>query len=104
MTTNDVVSVALVVRLDARETTAAELGDFLAAAVGAANDEAGTIVWLALQTDERTFWIVDAFPTAQDREDHLGGPIAVALMEKADELLARPPEILPSVVLAAKLP
>jgi quinol monooxygenase YgiN len=103
MTGND-VTVALVVRLHARDTTSDELADFLANAVEAAYNELGTIVWLALRTDERTFWIVDAFPTERDRRDHLSGPIAAALMEKADELLTRPPEILPASVLAAKLP
>ena len=103
MTTTE-VTVALVVRLNSREATAQEVADFLAESVAAANAEAGTIAWLALRTDDRTFWIVDAFPTEQDRRDHLSGPIAAALMEKADELLTRPPEILPAVVLAAKLP
>ena len=103
MTGND-VTVALVVRMRARETTADELADVLTSAVAAANEEPGTTVWFALKTDERTFWIVDAFPTEQDRRDHLSGPIAAALMEKADELLTRPPEILSAVVLAAKLP
>jgi quinol monooxygenase YgiN len=103
MTTND-VTVALVVRLNARATTTEEVAVFLAGSVAAANAEAGTTVWLALRTDERTFWIVDAFPTEGDREDHLGGPIAQALMEHADRLLADPPQILPAAVLAAKLP
>jgi len=61
-------------------------------------------VWLALRTDERTFWIVDAFPTESDRRAHLDGPIAAALTENAERLLAAPPEILPAAVLAAKLP
>jgi len=103
MSGND-VTVALVVRLRARETTADELAGFLANAVEAANDEVGTIVWLALRTDQRTFWIVDAFPTEQERREHLSGPIAAALMAKAEEFLARPPEISPASVLAAKLP
>lgn len=48
MTGND-VAVALVVKMRARETTADELAGFLANAVEAANDELGTIVWLALR-------------------------------------------------------
>jgi quinol monooxygenase YgiN len=104
MTTNDSVTVSLVVRLNAREETANQLADFLTDAVAAANAESGTIVWLALRTDDRTFWIVDAFPTERERRAHLEGPIAAALMEHADRLLAEPPEILPAEVLAAKLP
>jgi quinol monooxygenase YgiN len=101
--TND-VTVSLVVRLYARQETADEVAGFLASSVAAANDESGTTVWLALQTDGRTFWIVDAFPTESDRRAHLDGPIAAALIENADRLLAAPPEILPASVLAAKLP
>ena len=103
MTTND-VTVSLVVRLNARDTTANELAGFLVDAVAMANAESGTTVWLALRTDEHTFWIVDAFPTERARRDHLGGPIAAALMEHADRLLVEPPQILSAAVLAAKLP
>ena len=98
------VTVSLVVRLQARQDFADELAGFLTSSVAAANAESGTTVWLALRTDERTFWIVDAFPTESDRQAHLGGPIAAALIENAERLLAAPPEILPAAVLAAKLP
>jgi quinol monooxygenase YgiN len=98
------VTVSLVVRLNARQDAADELTGFLTSSVAAANAESGTTVWLALRTDERTFWIVDAFPTESDRQAHLDGPIAAALIENAERLLAAPPEILPAAVLAAKLP
>jgi quinol monooxygenase YgiN len=51
-----------------------------------------------------TFGIFDVFPDDSGRQAHLQGPIAAALMEKADELLAAPPDIKPIDVLAAKLP
>ena len=98
------VTVSLVVRLNARQDAAEELAGFLASSVAPANAESGTTVWLALRTDEQTFWIVDAFPTESDRRAHLDGPIAAALIENAERLLAAPPEILPAAVLAAKLP
>jgi len=98
------VTVSLVVRLNARQDAADELTGFLTSSVAAANAESGTTVWLALRTDERTFWIVDAFPTESDRQAHLDGPIAAALIENAERLLAAPPDILPAAVLAAKLP
>lgn len=98
------LTVALVVKLVAKDDTADELRTFLADAVGLANDEAGTIAWFALRTDATTFWIVDAFPADADRQAHLDGPIAAALMENADRLLASPPEILPAEVLASKVP
>jgi ribosomal protein S18 acetylase RimI-like enzyme/quinol monooxygenase YgiN len=98
------VTVSLVVRLLAKSETAEEVAAFLAGAVDAANRETGTIAWLALRTDTTTFWIVDAFPSDTERQAHLEGPIAVALLENAERLLAAAPEILPATVLAAKLP
>jgi hypothetical protein len=41
---------------------------------------------------------------AWGRQAHLDGPIAAALMDKADDLLSTPPDIQPIDVLATKLP
>jgi quinol monooxygenase YgiN len=98
------VSVGLVVKLVAKPDTQDEVAEFLAGALALANEEPGTEVWMALRTDESTFWIVDAFPGDAERRAHLDGPIAAALRENADRLLAAPPEILPAEVLAAKVP
>lgn len=95
-------SKALVVRLEAKEETAAEVGEFLSGAVDLANQEVGTPVWFALQTAPTTFWIVDAFPGDEQRQAHLNGPIAAALMANADRLLSEPPSIQPADVLASK--
>jgi len=95
---------ALVVRLVARPETREEVADFLTRAVELAEGEAGTPVWFALRTDESTFWIVDAFPGTVERQAHLDGPIAAALMQNADRLLAEPPQILQADVLASKVP
>ncbi len=96
------VSVALVVKMVAKPGAEQELSQFLTGAVDLANEEAGTPVWFALQTDPSTFWIVDAFPSDTERQAHLGGPIAAALMANADRLLAEAPEINNADVLAAK--
>ncbi|MGH9117265.1 MAG: putative quinol monooxygenase [Acidimicrobiales bacterium] len=95
---------ALVVKLTARPETQDEVADFLAGALELAIAEAGTPVWFALRTDPTTFWIVDAFPSDVERQAHLNGPIAAALMANADRLLAAAPEINPAEVLAAKIP
>jgi quinol monooxygenase YgiN len=102
--TTATVTVSLVVRLLAKGDMAEEVAAFLAGAVDAANRETGTIAWLALRTDSTTFWIVDAFPSDTERQAHLDGAIAAALLANAERLLAAPPEILPATVLAAKLP
>jgi quinol monooxygenase YgiN len=103
-TTTRTLTVAFVVKLVAKEKKADEVGSFLAGALSLANQEAGTIVWFALRTDSTTFWIVDAFASQADRQLHIEGPIAAALMANAERLLAAPPEILPAQVLAAKVP
>ena len=59
---------------------------------------------VAKEEKATTFWIVDAFASQTDRQAHIEGPIAAALMANADRLLAAPPEILPAEVLAAKVP
>ncbi len=97
-------TVALVVRLVAKPGKEEEVGKFLAGALPLAQGEGFTPVWYALRTAADTFWIVDAFASDADRAKHLGGDIARALMAKAPELLAEPPEIHKADVLAAKLP
>jgi quinol monooxygenase YgiN len=100
MTTN----LAIVAKLVAKDETKDEVAEFLTGAVELANAEAGTTVWFALRTDDTTFWIVDAFPGESERQAHLGGEIAKALMANADRLLAQPPELGMAEVLAAKVP
>jgi quinol monooxygenase YgiN len=98
------LTLAFVAKMVAKKETADEVGRFLADAVSLANQEAGTVVWFALRTDATTFWIVDAFASEADRQTHIKGPIAAALMANADRLLASPPEILPADILASKVP
>ena len=50
------------------------------------------------------FGIYDTFPDDAGRQAHLNGPIAAALMQKASDLLSKPPSIEKVDVLAAKLP
>ena len=97
-------TVALVVKLLAKPGAESELSEFLSGALELANAEQGTVVWFALQTDPSTFWIVDAFPSDAERQAHLNGPIAAALMANADRLLSAAPQISPADVLAAKTP
>lgn len=96
-------TVALVAKLVAKSDTRDEVAEFLAGAVDLANQEAGTPVWFALRTDDDTFWIVDAFASDTERQAHLDGEIAAALMANADRLLSQPPEILKADVLASKV-
>ena len=79
-----------------------ELADFLAGALPLAQAEPGTRTWYAIRIDEQTYGIFDSFVTEDDRQVHIQGPIAQALMARADELLAEPPSIKPVDILAAK--
>ena len=98
------VTVGLVVELEAKADTAEKLAAFLTSALPLAQAEPETTAWFALRTSPTTFWIVDAFPTDAGRQAHLQGPIAAALMASAEELLASAPRLLTADVLASKLP
>lgn len=98
------VTVALFVRLEAKPGKEAEVESFLRSGLALAELEPATTAWFAIRLGPSTFGIFDAFPDEAGRQAHLTGPIAAALMEKAGELLAQPPEIGKVEVLAAKLP
>lgn len=98
------VRVGLYVQLDARPGKETELQKFLEGGLPLANAEPATTVWFALKLGASTFAIFDAFADDAGRQAHLTGKIAAALMEKAPELLAKPPNIQKLDVLAAKLP
>jgi len=98
------VKVGLYVRLTAKPGKEAELQKFLAGALPLANAESGTTVWFAIKYSQNTFAIFDAFADESGRKAHLTGEIAKALMAKAGELLASPPNIEQVEVMAAKIP
>jgi len=64
--------------------------------------EPQTVVWYAFQSGPQSFGIFDAFADDAGRTAHLQGRIAAALMGRADELLASPPDIRKVDVLASK--
>jgi quinol monooxygenase YgiN len=98
------VTVGLLVTMQAKPGKENELARFLTAALPLAQAEPETTAWFAIKIDPSTFAIADFFPAAAGRQAHLDGPIAAALLKRADELLASPPDIKPVDVLAAKLP
>ena len=84
---------ALFVRLDAKPGKEADVAAFLSAGLSMANQEATTPIWFALRISPSVFAVFDAFEDEAGRQAHLTGPIAQALMAKADELFAKPPSI-----------
>jgi quinol monooxygenase YgiN len=98
------VNVALVVRLVAKPGKEEKVRAFLAGAEPLAQKESSTLAWFAFRTEPSVFYIVDAFANNADRERHLGGEIAKALMINAPELLAEAPKIEKADVIGFKLP
>ena len=98
------VTVALLVRLEAKPGKEAEVQSFLKSGLALVQEEPDTTAWFAIRIGHSTFGIFDAFPDDSGRQAHLAGRVAEALMAKASDLLAQPPKIEKVEVLAAKLP
>jgi quinol monooxygenase YgiN len=99
----DNMSVALLVRLEAKAGKEAEVEEFLRGGLAIVEEEPATTTWFALKLGPATYGIFDTFPDDAGRQAHLSGRVAAALMQKASELLAQPPTIEKVEVLAAKL-
>jgi quinol monooxygenase YgiN len=66
---------------------------FLKQGAQLARSEAGTVTWYGLHEDEGRYSVFDTFDDEAGRDAHLNGEIAKALMAKASELFADPPQI-----------
>ena len=98
------VTVALLVRLEAKPGKEAEVEKFLRGGLSIVEDEPATTTWFAIRLGPTAFGIFDAFPDQAGRQAHLAGQVAAALKARASELFAEPPKIEMVDVLAAKLP
>lgn len=98
------VTVGLLVRLEAKPGKEAEVVKFLEGGLALVEEEPGTTTWYAIRLGPRTFGIFDTFENEAGRAAHLSGRVAAALMAKAGELFASPPVIERPDILAAKLP
>lgn len=93
---------AILARVEAKPGKETEVLEFLKSALPLAEGEPGTVRWYALQIGPSTFGIFDSFETEEDRQAHLNGPIAAALMANASALLAKDPIIEMVDLLAVK--
>ncbi|PYS57896.1 MAG: antibiotic biosynthesis monooxygenase [Acidobacteria bacterium] len=98
------VTVALLVRLEAKPGKESEVESFLNSGLALVQEEPDTTAWFAIRMSPSTFGIFDAFPSESGRQAHLSGKVAAALMEKASDLFSESPAIQKVDVLAAKLP
>lgn len=92
----------LLVRLDAKPGKENQVEEFLNTGLTMAREEVGTPVWFALRLGPSTFGIFDAFDSEENREAHLNGSIAKALMANAPNLLAKAPTIEKIEVIGSK--
>lgn len=98
------VTVALLVTLEAKPGKEADVENFLKGGLSIVQEEPETTAWFAIRMGSSTFGIFDAFPDEAGRQAHLAGRVAAALLAQAPDLLAQPPSIQQVAVLAAKLP
>lgn len=98
------VTVGLLVRLEAKPGKETDVQSFLEGGLDIVREEPETTTWYAIRLGPTTFGIFDTFPSDSGRQAHLDGKVAAALSEKADELFAEPPSIEKVDILAAKLP
>ena len=95
-------TLALLGLMEAKPGKEAEVEAFLKSALPLAQAELGTTTWYAVKLAPNRFGIFDTFQDEEDRNAHLGGEIAKALMANAGELLAKAPTIEKLEILAAK--
>ena len=93
---------ALYVPSKAKPGRESDIAAFLKSALPLVQDEPGTLTWYAIEEGPGAYAIFDTFDTEEDRQAHLDGKVAAALMEKAEDLFAEPPQIHKLTLLAAK--
>jgi len=96
------VTVGLLVRLEAKPGREQDVEDFLKIGLSLVLDEPATLEWFAIRLGPTTFGIFDVFPDDAGRDAHLSGKVAKALTENVGELF-EPPDIRKLDVIASKL-
>ena len=104
MATEELISVGLLVRLEAKSGCEDAVEDLLRETLNLVHDEPEAIAWFATRIGASTFGIIDAFPDEPRHEEDLSSAVAQVLGDRADELLAEPPAIEKLDILAERLP
>ena len=97
-----VEKLGLLAILDAKPGKEQDLATFLESAQPLAMQEGATVAWYAIKIGPGQYGIFDTFENEGGRSAHLTGEIAKALFAKADELLAKPPQVEKIEILALK--
>lgn len=98
------IRTGLLVRMDAKSEYAGAVAQLLADGRAYVEEESGTPLWFAVRMDHTRFAIFDAFVGDAERNAHLDGKLAKALLANAEVVLASPPVIETATVLASKTP
>lgn len=77
----------LLVVMKAKETKTADVENFLNVGKQLVGNEPKTLAWYAIKINATTYAIFDTFTEDSDRDTHLTGKIAAALMENAPVIL-----------------
>jgi quinol monooxygenase YgiN len=104
MAAEELISVGLLVRLEARTGCEDAVEDLLRETLNLGHDEPEASAWFATRIGASTFGIIDAFPDEPRSEEHLLIAVAQALGDRGDELLAEPPAIERLHILEERLP
>ncbi len=95
--------VGFLVEVEVRPDKLEETVAFLEAAPALVEKERGLMSWCISRTGPTTFVSFNSFVDEGARQDHLEGALAAAFAERADELFAAPPNVVPHEVLAQVL-
>jgi quinol monooxygenase YgiN len=88
--------------IEAKPGQGQALADLLEQARELAAAEPGTVSWYAFRLSDTTYGIFDTFENEDARQAHINGRIPAALSQRAEELLARAPDIQLVEVLAVR--
>src|SRR5688572_16024979 len=97
-------STGLLIRMDAIHGKEREVEQFLRSAVPLVEEELGTTAWFAMRFGRGEYGIFDTFLDDAAREEHLAGPVALALRQHGDNLFDSRPRVQRVQVLADKMP
>jgi quinol monooxygenase YgiN len=97
------MATGLLVRLEARAGKEREVEQFLKSALPLVEEEIGTRTWFAVRFGKGEYGIFDTFLDDAGRDEHLQGPVAMALQRSSD-LFDSEPRMQRIEVLADKLP
>jgi quinol monooxygenase YgiN len=93
---------AIWAQVEAKPGKEKEVEEFLKSAQPLAEREEVTLSWYAINIGPGRYAIFDTFADENGRNAHLNGEIAKALMAKAKDLFAKPPDIAKPDILASK--